>query len=130
MLRYRELQGVEQLFRRAESLLATRPIFHQCAATIRGRHVFCSFLALVLDKELADRCADRGFQPAWAEVLRDLDRLHKVEVAHAGKRFIPGTPVVGGAGTLFQTRGVARPPNSRAAAAQAATLAEPAPLYC
>ncbi len=54
MLRYRELQGVEQLFRSAKSLLATRPIFHKCDATIRG-HVFCSFLALVLQKELRDR---------------------------------------------------------------------------
>lgn len=62
MLRYRELQGVEQLFRSAKSLLATRPIFHKRDATIGG-HVFCSFLALVLQKELADRCAARGFQP-------------------------------------------------------------------
>jgi hypothetical protein len=127
MLRYRELQGVEQLFRSAKSLLATRPIFHKCDATIRG-HVFCSFLALVLQKELADRCADRGFQPEWAEVLRDLDRLQEVELAQDGKRFILRTPVTGCAGKLFQTLGVALPPNIRDPAPQAATLAEPAPL--
>ena len=46
MLRYRELQGVEQLFRSAKSLLATRPIFHKRDATIRG-HVFCSFRMLL-----------------------------------------------------------------------------------
>jgi hypothetical protein len=118
MLRYRELQGVEQLFRGAKSLLATRPIFHRCDATIRG-HVFCSFLALVLNKELADRCAARGFQPEWDEVRRDLDRLQEVEVAQDGKRFVLRTPVTGGAGKLFQTLGVALPPNIRDAAPQA-----------
>jgi hypothetical protein len=123
MLRYRELQGVEQLFRSAKSLLATRPIFHKCDATIRG-HVFCSFLALVLKKELADRCAARGFQPEWAEVLRDLDRLQEVEVEQDGKRFILRTPTTGCAGKLFQTLGVALPPNIRAATSEAATLAD------
>ena len=112
MLRYRELQGVEQLFRSAKSLLATRPIFHKRDATIRG-HVFCSFLALVLQKELADRCAARGFQPEWAEVLRDLDRFQEVEVKQDGKRFILRTPTTGCAGKLFQTLGVALPPNIR-----------------
>jgi hypothetical protein len=127
MLRYRELQGVEQLFRSAKSLLATRPIFHKCDATIRG-HVFCSFLALVLQKDLADRCAARGFQPEWDDVRRDLDRLQEVEVGQDGKRFVLRTPVVGCAGKLFQTLGVALPPNIRDANSQADTLAEPSEL--
>jgi hypothetical protein len=124
MLRYRELQGVEQLFRSAKSLLATRPIFHKCDATIRG-HVFCSFLALVLRKELQDCLAAAGLDPEWAEVLRDLDRLQKVEVTQDGKRFVLRTPVTGCAGKLFQTLGIALPPNIRDAASQPAeTLAE------
>ena len=117
MLRYRELQGVEQLFRSAKSLLATRPIFHKRDATIRG-HVFCSFLALVLQKELTDRCATRGFQPEWAEVLRDLERLQEVEVEQDGKRFVLRTPTTGCAGKLFQTLGIALPPNIRDATLQ------------
>ncbi len=126
MLRYRELQGVEQLFRSAKSLLATRPIFHKGDATIRG-HVFCSFLALVLKKELADRCAARNFQPEWHDVRRDLDRLQEVEVEQDGKRFILRTPTTGCAGKLFQTLGVALPPTIRDADLQAAdTVAEPA----
>ena len=56
MLRYRDLLVVEQLFRSAKALLATRPIYHQTDAAIRG-HVFCSFLALVLRKELEERAA-------------------------------------------------------------------------
>ena len=119
MLRYRELQGVEQLFRSAKSLLATRPIFHKCDATIRG-HVFCSFLALVLQKELQDRLAAADLRPEWAEVLRDLDRLQEVEVDQDAKRFVLRTPVTGCAGKLFQTLGIALPPNIRAAAPQAA----------
>jgi hypothetical protein len=142
MLRYRELQGVEQLFRSAKSLRATRPIFHKCDATIRlagekglgplpptsRRAVFCSFLALVLQKELADRCAAHGFQPEWDEVRRDLDRLQEVEVAQDGKRFILRTSTTGCAGKLFQTLGIALPPNIRDAAPQAATLANTSQL--
>jgi hypothetical protein len=130
MLRYRELQGVEQLFRSAKSLLATRPIFHKCDATSRG-HVFCSFLALVLRKELQDRLAAAGLDPEWAEVLRDLERLQEVEVTQDGKRFVLRTPVTGCAGKLFQTLGIALPPNIRDAAPQPAeTLAESLQSWC
>ncbi len=103
MLRYKELWVVEQLFRTAKSLLLTRPIFHQSDAAIRG-HVFCSFLALVLRKELEDRLARHGIKAEWADVLRDLERLQEVEVEQDGKRFILRTPVSGLAGKLFQRR--------------------------
>ena len=43
-----------------KSLLQTRPIFHKRDETIRG-HVFCSFLALVLRKELEDRLASKNW---------------------------------------------------------------------
>jgi hypothetical protein len=41
------LLRVEQLFRQAKAVLATRPIYHSSDMAIRG-HVFCSFLALLL----------------------------------------------------------------------------------
>ena len=44
MLCYKQLWTVEQTFRTAKHLLASRPIFHKLDETIRG-HVFCSFLA-------------------------------------------------------------------------------------
>src|SRR5918994_3867951 len=119
MLRYRELQGVEQLFRSAKPLLATRPIFHKCDATIRG-HVFCSFLALVLRKELQDRLAAAGERFEWAEILSDLQALQAVEVEQDGKRFILRTPTTGTAGKLFQTLRVALPANLRDAASEPA----------
>jgi transposase len=51
VLRYRHLLAVEDAFKTAKALLATRPIFHKTDAGIRG-HVFCTFLALVSRKEL------------------------------------------------------------------------------
>jgi hypothetical protein len=112
MLRYRELLGLEALFRGAKSLLRTRPIYHQSDAAIRG-HVFSSFLALVLRKALQDLCATAGFKPEWQDVRLDLDRLQEVELAHHGKRFILRTPTTGVAGKLFQVVGAALPPNIR-----------------
>jgi hypothetical protein len=114
MLRYRELLVVEHLFRTAKALLATRPIYHQTDAAIRG-HVFCSFLALVLRKELEERLAGAGLKPEWGELLGDLDRLQEIETAQDGKRFILRTPVSGVAGKVFQAIGVALPPNIREA---------------
>src|SRR6266566_868829 len=58
MLRYRDLLRVEQL-RQAKAVLATRPIYHSSDMAIRG-HVFCSFLALLLAKELEDRLHRHG----------------------------------------------------------------------
>jgi hypothetical protein len=112
MLRYRELLMVEQLFRTAKALLRTRPIYHQSDAAIRG-HVFCSFLALVLRKELEARCAAQGLRPEWADVVLDLERLQEIEVEQDGKRFVLRTPTTGCAGKLFQAAGVALPPNIR-----------------
>ncbi|RWB35947.1 MAG: IS1634 family transposase, partial [Mesorhizobium sp.] len=51
VLRYRDLLQVEELFRTAKALMRTRPIYHSSDEAIRG-HVFCSFIALVLRKEL------------------------------------------------------------------------------
>jgi hypothetical protein len=51
VLRYRDLLQVEEVFRTAKALMHTRPIYHSSDEAIRG-HVFCSFLALVLRKEL------------------------------------------------------------------------------
>ena len=112
VLRYRDLWQVETLFRDAKSLLDTRPIFHSSDAAIRG-HVFCSFLALVLKKDLADRCSAKGFTIEWAEVLRDLDRLQDIEINKDGKHLTLRTPTTGTAGKLFQLAGIALPPRIR-----------------
>jgi hypothetical protein len=74
MLCYKQLWTVEQTFRMAKHLLATRPIFHKLDETIRG-HVFCSFLALVLKKALDDRIVALGRSGSWPEIIADLDSL-------------------------------------------------------
>jgi len=110
MLRYRDLLRVEQLFRQAKAVLATRPIYHSSDMAIRG-HVFCSFLALLLAKELEDRLHRHGIAAEWDDILRDLDRLQEIELEQDGKRFLLRTPTTGVAGKLFQAVGVALPPN-------------------
>ena len=116
MLRYRELLAVETLFRKTKSVLRTRPIYHSSDAAIRG-HVFCSFLALVLQKELFERCRAAGFTPEWDDVLRDLDRLQEVTLAKDGQQITLRTPAAGTIGPLFKAAGIALPPNIRGTAA-------------
>jgi len=110
MLRYRDLLRVEQLMRQLKAVLATRPIYHSSDAAIRG-HVFCSFLALVLARELEDRLDRHGVAAEWGDILRDLDRLQEITLEQDGKRFRLRTPTTGLAGKLFQAVGVALPPN-------------------
>jgi hypothetical protein len=110
MLRYRDLLRVEQLLRHAKAVLATRPIYHSSDMAIRG-HVFCSFLALLLAKELEDRLRRQGVAAEWGDILRDLDRLQQIQLEQDGKRFLLRTPTTGVAGKLFQAVGVALPPN-------------------
>jgi hypothetical protein len=78
---------VEDTFRSAKSILETRPIFHKCEETIRG-HVFCSFLALVLKRELEIRMEQKGLAAQWAEVIRGLDNLQQVELPLQVSRFL------------------------------------------
>ena len=116
VLRYRDLIQVEALFRTAKALMRTRPIYHSSDAAIRG-HVFCSFLALILRKELDARCRHAGFRPEWADVLRDLDRLQEIELTKNGRRITLRTPAAGTIGPLFKAARIALPPNIREAEA-------------
>ena len=86
VLRYRNLLAVEQEFLAAKTLLATRPIFHRTDAAIRG-HIFCTFLALVLRKELMDRLAARRLvAPEWQALVDDLADLSEIEIEQDGRR--------------------------------------------
>jgi transposase len=86
-LQYKRLWLVEQWFHSTKSLIHTRPIYHRLDATIRG-HVFCSFLALVLRRELQARLEKKGHDFEWADVIQDLDQLQSTEVQQDGKRFL------------------------------------------
>ncbi|HEV1992978.1 MAG TPA: IS1634 family transposase, partial [Candidatus Acidoferrum sp.] len=111
-LKYKQLWMVEDVFRSMKSLLDTRPIFHKCDETIRG-HVFCSFLALLLRKELEDRLTSKGFDTEWADIVRDLDNLIEMEVTIGGKGYVFRGQTPGVTGKVFQACGVALPPMLR-----------------
>lgn len=112
MMRYRDLWRVEELFRRAKAVLRTRPIYHSSDAAIRG-HVFCSYLALLLQEELYRRCAAAGFVPEWDEALRDLDRLQEATISQHGKTWRVRTEATGLATPLLRAGGIALPPRVR-----------------
>ena len=100
---------VEDIFRSMKSLLDTRPIFHKCDETIRG-HVFCSFLALLLRRQVEERLARKKWRLEWADVIRDLDSLVEMEVTIRDKGYVFRGQSSGVAGKAFQACGVALPP--------------------
>lgn len=116
MLCYKHLWTVEQTFRTAKHLLATRPIFHKLDETIRG-HVFCSFLALLLKKALEDRVAALGRSSSWPQIIADLDSLSETEIEHDDKRFVVRSAPRPAASLALRAAGVALPPTVREALA-------------
>ncbi len=111
-LKYKELWQVERVFRDVKSLLETRPVFHQCDRTIRG-HVFCSFLALILKKELDRRLNLTGHQFEWADVIQDLTALREVDITDSEQRLVIRTECKGTCGSVFKAVGVSVPPTIR-----------------
>jgi len=108
-LKYKQLWMVEHVFRSTKSILETRPIWHKCDEAIRG-HVFCSFLALVLRKELEDRLQAAGQKFEWSDITRDLMNLQYAHVKQDGKSFLLRSESQGTCGSVFAAAGVALPP--------------------
>jgi transposase len=104
-LRYKELWMVEQIFRTIKSILENRPVYHKSDAAIRG-HVFCSFLALVLLKQLQSRMEQRGSVTEWERLKADLDNLQEVTVKASGQPFVIRTQTRGDAGKAIQAVGL------------------------
>jgi transposase len=139
-LKYKQLWTVEAAFRSLKSILRTRPIYHKCDDTIRGYvfyhkcddtirgyvfyyrcddtirgYVFCSFLALIMLKDLNDRLEARGWKPEWERLKADLDALEEITLVSAGKRFIVRSQTRGDAGKALQAAGMALGPTVRMA---------------
>lgn len=108
-LQYKQLWMVEQIFRSMKTILSTRPIYHKCDETIRG-HVFCSFLSLLLIKELQGRMEQRGWQVEWADLMNDLDELKEIRIQTGNKEVLLRSELKGSAGKAFQATGVAVSP--------------------
>lgn len=111
-LKYKELWQVEHVFRDMKSVLETRPIYHRRDETIRG-HVFCSFLALMLKKELYRRLEDSGHSFEWSDIKQDIKALRETTIEENGKRLAIRSQCVGTCGRVFQSVGVAIPPTIR-----------------
>ena len=79
-------------------------------AAIRG-HIFCSFLAVLLRKELFDRLAARRHGDLeWQHIVDDLDELSEIEVEQDGRcallRTAPGATI----DPLCRALGITLPP--------------------
>ncbi len=111
-LKYKELWMVEHTFRDMKSVINTRPIYHKRDETIKG-HVFCSFLALALKKELNDRLASQGLQLEWTDIKQDLKALQEVILDENNIKLAVRTECQGVCGKLFKATGVAVPPTIR-----------------
>jgi transposase len=112
VLRYRDLLQVENLFLRTKAIMRTRPIFHSSDAAIRG-HVFCSFLALAMQKYLDDLSREAAVAPEWKQLLRDLDRLQQVRIQYRGADWLVRTDAAPTITALFRQAHVALPPRAR-----------------
>jgi len=107
-LKYKQLILVEMIFRDMKSVLDTRPIFHKRDETIRG-HVFCSFLALVLRKELDRALDDAGHRFEWEDIKRDLKALADTTITDDNKTITVRSRAEGCCGKIFAAVGVALP---------------------
>ena len=108
-LKYKELWQVERVFRDVKTMLHTRPVYHQRDENIRG-HVFCSFLALILRKELERRLNASGHVFEWSDIKQDLKALQQVTIEENGKCLAIRSQCKGVCGKVFQAVGVAMPP--------------------
>ena len=109
---YKHLWTVEDLFRTMKTALATRPIYHKRDETILG-HVFCSFLALRLRRELETRLTKLGKGWEWGEILRGLDNLTEVTLSFRQKEYALRAELTGQAGLALRAAGVALPQTLR-----------------
>ena len=111
-LQYKMLWMVENIFRTMKSGLDTRPVYHKLDRTIRG-HIFCSFLAILIRRELERRLERRGYNLEWNEILQDIASVEEVTAEISNKKIIFRSELKGCAGKVFQATGVAVPPTVR-----------------
>ena len=74
-LGYKQLQRVEQAWRRLKSGLKLRPVYHRAERRIRA-HVALSVIALLLERMAEYACGD-----AWRNIRDDLKRIKLVQLS-------------------------------------------------
>lgn len=95
-------RGARRLSRPRRAEFGTRATAIHC-------HVFCSFLALIIQKELADPCPAAGFGIEWDDLIRDLNHLQQATVEQHGKRVTIRTHVQRQVDKVFRAASVALP---------------------
>ncbi len=83
-----------------------------CIEIFEDAFVFCSFLALAMQKYLDDLSYEAGVAPEWKELLRDLDRLQQVRLQYRGADWLVRTGAAQTITTLFRQARVALPPRA------------------
>ena len=74
-LGYKQLQRVEQAWRRLKSGLKLRPVYHRAERRIRA-HVALSVIALLLERMAEHACGD-----TWRNIRNDLKRIKLVQLS-------------------------------------------------
>lgn len=110
--KYKELWRVEQAFRTAKAVFETSPVYHRTDEAIRG-HVFCSFLAILLQDELLRRTGEAQLEAEWDEILDDLDELTESVIHQDGKRMVVRSDPIGSCQEIAACVGVRLPPTVR-----------------
>ena len=82
---YKELADVERSFRHLKDVLALRPVYHQVKPRVAG-HIFVAFLALLLERLLADRLRKAGLGLSATQALQAVEGVRVVEFRLDGEK--------------------------------------------
>ena len=109
LLRYRDLLRAEKLIERAKEAVRARSTLPTSDAVIRGA-VFCSFLALTMQRRLDDLLREANVAPEWSTLTRDLDRLAQARIRHRSADWLVRSDASPTVAVLFRCADVALPP--------------------
>jgi transposase len=107
---YKELSGIERLWRELKDVVEVRPIYHHLIKNNVKGHIFSCFLALYMVASLKKKLKEHHLHIPWDEILRDLSAVRAVVVRLKQDRYLMRTPLKGHAGKLFQIVGAKVPP--------------------
>jgi len=107
---YKDLTGIERLWREMKDVVEMRPIFHHIKKdNVRG-HIFSCFLALYVTAVFRLKLAEAGKQIPWKDGMRDLSTLRAINVNLDGTKYLFRMPAKGHASEIFAAVGVKMPP--------------------
>lgn len=107
---YKELSGIERLWRELKDVVEVRPIYHHLIKNNVKGHIFSCFLAVYIASCLKKKLKQENLQLPWDEIIRDLSAVRAVTVRIKEDQYLMRTPLKGHAGKLFQIVGAKVPP--------------------